>query len=281
MKKLLQKLRSHLRRYRLRYAAALLILVFFFAYFFNNIFIFIKPGEEGILWRRFAGGTQVDKPYKEGTQVIFPWDRMYIYNVRTQMIGDTLEVLTIDGLPITIDIAIRFYPNRAVLGLLHQEIGPNYAHVVLVPEIEHVVRSIIGEYRPEELYASQRLIVARMVQVAFDRTASRYITLDDLLIRRIVLPDTIRTAIERKLTAEQMVQEYDFRIEMEQKEAERKRIEAEGFDRYNTILKRNLSEDLLKWRGIQATLALAESQNAKVVVIGSGEDGLPIILGNQ
>jgi regulator of protease activity HflC (stomatin/prohibitin superfamily) len=120
----------------------------------------------------------------------------------------------------------------------------------------------------------------QIVAGASPQVESRYITLDDLLIRRIILPPRIQEAIERKLEQQQLVQEYDFRLEAALKEAERREIEAHGIQAYNTIVDESLTEDILCWEGILATRELAASENAKIVVIGSGEDGLPIILGN-
>ena len=114
-----------------------------------------------------------------------------------------------------------------------------------------------------------------------EKFAANYIQLNDVLIRNIRLPQTLEEAIERKLQQEQESLEYEFRLEKESKEAQRKRIEAEGIRDFQEIVSEGISDELLRWKGIEATQNLAESQNSKVVVVGSGKDGLPIILGNN
>ncbi len=101
------------------------------------------------------------------------------------------------------------------------------------------------------------------------------------MVRDVTLPTTIKNAIEKKLKQEQEFLEYEFTIQKAEKEAERQRIDAEGKATANKILNASLSDKILKEKGIQATLELANSPNAKVVVIGSSKDGMPIILGNQ
>ena len=106
------------------------------------------------------------------------------------------------------------------------------------------------------------------------------INLDAVLIRDVTLPQTLQNAIEKKLKQEQEALEYDFKLEKARKEAERVEIEARGKARANEILNASLTTNVLKDKGIEATVKLAESPNSKVVVVGSGEDGLPLILGN-
>jgi prohibitin 1 len=101
------------------------------------------------------------------------------------------------------------------------------------------------------------------------------------LVRDVTLPSTIKDAIERKLRQEQESLEYEFRLEKASKEAQRQIIEAQGKADANKLLSASLTDKILQDKGIEATLKLAESPNAKVVVIGSGKDGMPIILGNQ
>jgi regulator of protease activity HflC (stomatin/prohibitin superfamily) len=104
---------------------------------------------------------------------------------------------------------------------------------------------------------------------------------DKVLIRSIYLPPTIKTAIESKLKQEQLMLAYKYKIEREAKEAERKRIAAQGEAAANKIINSSLTDNLLKMRGIEATIRLSESPNSKIIVVGSGKDGLPLILGNN
>ena len=258
-----------------------LFLLFIMLYLLPDILIFIHPGEGGVLWRRFFSGTVVEKVYEEGTHIILPWDKMYVYNLRTQEVKDIVTILTENGLTINMSLSIRYHPNPAIVGLLHKLVGPNFVDVLVIPEVEAVVRSVVGRYKPEEVYRSQEAIVEQIVVESAKQLEERYVKLDDILIKRISLPEEIMKAIESKLVQQQVAEEYDFRLVSALKEAKRKRIEAEGINNYNIVVNQNLTDNILQWQGIVATKELATSPNAKVVVIGAGKDGLPIILGNQ
>jgi prohibitin 1 len=169
-----------------------------------------------------------------------------------------------------------------MLGRIHKELGKNYAEKVVFPEIRSSARKVIGSFDPEELYSSKRDFIQEAIYEETKANVERkYISLDAILIRGVELPPTIRTAIENKLKQEQESKEYEFRLEKEAKEAERKRIEAKGIKDFQDIVSEGISDKLLKWKGIEATLELAKSENAKVVVIGQGKEGLPIILGGN
>ncbi|MFT5595345.1 MAG: prohibitin 1, partial [Flammeovirgaceae bacterium] len=143
-------------------------------------------------------------------------------------------------------------------------------------------RKVIGRYDPEELYSSKRDVIQEEIFTDVkNRLKDKNIYLDAILIRGIELPPNIKMAIEKKLKQEQESQEYEFKIEKEKKEAERKRIEAQGIKDFQDIVSEGISDKLLRWKGIEATLSLAQSPNSKVVVIGQGDDGLPLILGGN
>lgn len=247
--------------------------------FFDRVFIFIRSGQQGVLWYRLFG-TDLQHHYEEGMTVIFPWDDMYIYDVRAQQVADEFTVLSRDGLAITVEVSIRYRPQVDRLPLLHVEIGPDYVEKVVKPEVRAKVRYLLGQYLPDEIYSSQGLLVRRTVEEAAPELAQRYITLEDLLIKTITLPRPVQEAIESKLQQEQAFLAYEFRLQREEQEKERKRIEAEGIQQFQRLIESNGSsfDKYLTYLGIQATLALAKSENAKVVVIGGGEQGLPLIL---
>ena len=165
---------------------------------------------------------------------------------------------------------------------LHQEIGDNYLQRIILPTIRSAARSVVGRYTPEQLYSSKRDAIQREI---FEETKKivddQYIVLDEILVRDVTLPPTIKDAIERKLKQEQESLEYEFRLVTAQKEAEKVRIEAQGKADANKILSASLNDQILKDKGIEATMKLSNSPNSKVIVIGSGDSGLPIILGNQ
>lgn len=243
----------------------------------------INSGEAGVLYRTFAGGVVTDEPpLGEGFHLVAPWNRVFIYEVRQQSLEEKMQVLSSNGLEIKLDASVWFEPSYDQLGLLHQEKGEGYVQRVLQPAVRSAARAVVGRYQPEQLYASKREAIQREI---FEETTillkNQYVQINEVLVRDVSLPPTIKDAIERKLRQEQESLEYEFRLTKAEQEAERQRIESEGKARANKILSESLNDKILKEKGIQATIELAKSQNSKVIVIGSGEGGLPIILGNN
>ncbi len=258
-----------------------LILLFFIIYLAPYIFITVRAGESAVLWRRFFGGTETDRVYGEGWHMIWPWDKMTIYNVRIQEVRPSIDVLTKRGLKINLLISIRYHPERDILGVLHQRVGTNYVDKIVIPEVESTLRTTIGTLEIDEVYGTKRTMLHQILNEALEQVTRSYVKIDDVIIRKVELPDFIKKAIEAKLEQKQLSEAYEFKLERERKEAERKEIEASGYARYNQIITVSLNDQLLKWQGIQATRELASSTNAKVVVIGNGPKGLPVILGGQ
>jgi len=183
-------------------------------------------------------------------------------------------------LTISVDVSTRFHPQSDKIGYLHNEIGPEYGKRIVRDVVRSAAREIIGKYIPEELYSTKRDSIRTGIEVKVrKKLAEKYLTLEAVNLRSIKLPDAIKQAIENKLVQEQEKQQYDFKIAKESKEAERKEIEARGIRAFQEIVSQGISQDYLRWKGIEATEKLADSENAKIVVIGSGKDGLPLILG--
>jgi len=258
-----------------------LSLVFLVVMLWPRMFITVKAGEAGVLWLRFFGGTIVDKVYAEGMHVIWPWDEMTVYNVRVQTTFKEFDVLTKNGMKVGITYAIRHRPEYALLGVLHAKVGPDYVDKIVVPEVEASLRETIGIYESHEIYSSEGAIVKKMVNEALDAVAHRYVRVDNVNIRAVILPERISAAIESKLENAEKLKAYKYLLEREQKEAERRKIEATGLRIANETLTPSITPDLLRWKGIEATAILGSSTNAKIVVVGSGPDGLPLILGGD
>jgi regulator of protease activity HflC (stomatin/prohibitin superfamily) len=239
----------------------------------------IGPGQQGVLWSAFGGGTQ-EQAYLEGVHFMLPWNRMYIYNMQLQDQGETMDNLTIDGLTVSVDVSIRYRPEPQALARLHKDIGDQYYDKILRPILRNVTRDVVGQYRAEEIYSSRRADVETGISKGIRAGADgKFIEIDAVLLRGVKLPETLKGAIETKLQSEQSALQMQYVLDREKKEAERKRIEAEGVRDFQRIVSEGINEQLLRWKGIEATEGLAQSQNAKVVVIGSGKDGLPLILG--
>ncbi|PKU22238.1 prohibitin family protein [Telmatospirillum siberiense] len=273
--------KTFLRRQAPYLILTLFILGFAAVYFYDAIIISIRPGELGVLWRRLGSGTVIDTVYGEGMHVILPINKMYVYNVRKQQFSDTIDALTVDGLNVRVQYSVRYFLSAETLPLLHQRVGPEYVNVVIRPEIRSVVRMVFGQYKPEEIYTAQKAIQERVSELSKVRLEARFIELDDVPIETITLPTRISEAIESKMAYQQLEGEYVYKLSIAQKEAERKRIESDGLKVYNNTLAQSLTPGLLHWYGIQATQDLAKSTNSKVVVIGAGSGGLPIILGKD
>ncbi len=243
----------------------------------------IDAGEAGVLWKRFGGGVVTEKPpLGEGFHIVAPWNKVYVYEVRRQESLERMKVLSSNGLDIELEASVWFQPKREELGSLHQEIGENYLNRILLPTIRSAARSVVGRYTPEQLYSSKRdAIQAEIFEESKKIINKQHILLDEILVRDVTLPPTIKDAIERKLRQEQESLEYEFRLEKASKEAQRQIIEAKGKADANRILSASLTDKILRDKGIEATTKLAESNNSKVVIVGSGKDGLPLILGNN
>jgi prohibitin 2 len=269
-----------------------------------NVFVTVPTGHVGILWKRFRGGTQLDpRALKdEGLRVLLPWDKLFLYDLRLQTTTDTYNAISKDGVNLAATINIRFRLKHDAVPQLHQSIGPDYISRMLRPEIGNRAREIIAEYTAEEVYSIKRQEIQKRIrthtetmlgQSMIQRTEqeSEYgehyrVSLDEMLILYdtlvlgLELPQTVVAAINRKVEQYYLVQEYAFRVDRERKESERKQIEAYGIRDFQQTVTQGISDSYVRWRGIEATLQLAQSPNTKIVIIGSGKDGLPVILGN-
>jgi len=250
-------------------------------FLWSRIFIIIRAGEAGVMYRTFTTGTQTDVVYPEGLHVVWPFNELTRYTTRTQVLLHEFTVLTNRGLPITLRLAVRFHPIYELVGLLHQRVGPEYPERIILPQIESVLRRQIGQHSPEHIYTNKAGVLSNIITLAIEEVGRRYVNVEDIIIRELSLPESVRAAIESKLIFEQESLAYKFRLEREKREAERKRIEALGTMVYQDIISATLTDRLVKWQAVQATQDLAASENAKVVIIGSGKEGLPVILGNQ
>lgn len=248
--------------------------------FWSRITVTVEAGHAGVLFKTFSGGVDTTQTYSEGFHFLAPWNNMIIYETRQQEIAEDMNVLSSNGLEIKADVSAWYRPQYEKLGLLHGRIGKDYLRRVVIPSLRASARSVIGRYTPEQIYSTKRDAIQDEI---FEETKNildeKYVTLNQVLIRSIVLPPTIKTAIESKLKQEQESLEYKFKLEKAQKEAERQKIDAAGKAKANDILNASLTDKILREKGISATLELAKSPNSKVVIIGNS-DGMPLILGD-
>lgn len=247
----------------------------------NSIFITIDPGQKGVLFKRFGGGLDKEAVYGQGFHVIAPWNKMYVYDIKINESFEEMDVLSKNGLSIKVELSYRYNPQPSQIGFLHDEIGPAYVERIIKPEIRSATREVIGKYLPEELYSTKREAIQDEIETQ-TKTAvnAKHVNIDAVLIRSVQLPEKLKAAIEQKLEEEQLAFQYDFLLDRERKEAERKVIEAQAKADANRILNASLTDKILQDKGIEATLELAKSPNSKIVVVGGGDEGLPLILGN-
>jgi regulator of protease activity HflC (stomatin/prohibitin superfamily) len=279
--------------------------------------ITVPSGEVGVLWYRllgfdpycwcFAGrGTVLDprELREEGLHVIAPWNKLFLYDLRLQSSILNIDAISKDGVNVTAEINVRYQLVHNSVGVLHKFIGPKYFDSVVAPEIGSEARQVISRYTAQEVYTSRQKIQDEIRQNAQQSLATHLnalvqpaameqpdphhytdflqnsILLLDTLVLDIKLPRAIVAAINRQAEQFYMIQEWKYRVQREAEEAQRKQIEANGIAEFQRTVSQGISDSYLRWRGIEATLALAQSPNAKIVIIGSGKDGLPIILGN-
>lgn len=240
--------------------------------------ITIQSGQAGVLYSRLFGGTVMDKVYGEGLHFLFPWDTMNVYSTRLE--EDTLEIqaLSRGGLRVNLKLSAFHYPIYNRLPELHQQIGPEYRQQVVLPIIAAAVRNTVGNYWPEDLYTSAPLKLQDEIMVqAVEQMARKPVVIDNLVVHRIDLPQQVNTAIDLKFAAEQDYLRYKYVLLKTVEEFKQHYIEAESVRQYQTITNPGMTENFLRYQGIQATRELANSPNAKLVIVG-GKDGLPIIL---
>jgi regulator of protease activity HflC (stomatin/prohibitin superfamily) len=227
-------------------------------------------------------GKVAENTLPEGLHLINPLLNVRNMSVRTQEIKETARAPSQEGMTVDLDVSVLYRLNAAKAAQLYRSVGPDYVQVVVEPQIRSVVRGVTASYEAKALYTSEREEIATQMEKHIKPLLDpRGVTVEKILLRSVTLPQILSTAIEQKLEAEQKAEQMKFVLDRERQEAERKRIEAKGISDFQNIVSTGLSESLLRWKGIAATEKLATSTNAKVVVIGSGKDSLPIILGNQ
>jgi regulator of protease activity HflC (stomatin/prohibitin superfamily) len=281
------------------------------------VVVTVPSGQVGVLWKRFNGfdaycwcfvgrGTILDprELRDEGLHLIWPWDKLFIYNLRLHSTTQTYNTISSDGVSVTVQVSIRFQLLHNSVGVLHKFIGPEYLKSVVSPEIGSQAREVISAYTAQDVYKS-REVIQRKIRENSQRSLGSHlnilaqpeameqpdpkhyndflqhsIQILDTLVLSIELPDSIVAAINRQTQQYYEIQEFKNRVEREVQESRRKQIEANGIAAFQRTVSQGISDSYLRWRGIEATLALAQSKNAKIVIFGNGKDGLPIILGN-
>jgi prohibitin 2 len=268
---------------------SLFVLTMLVLYFAPNIFVTIPAGHGGALWLRFFGGTAVNFYYGEGTKIIFPWDKIYLYDLRIQQQTANFDVLTSEGLEITVDVTLRFRLKPNSIGAITAYAGPDFVKTLVMPSVGAMVRLEAAKHTAEAIYSTERHAIENDIFNEMGEVVDNLIPaslhpgseiiLLDFWFRSIKLPPDLQRAIEQKLTQRQLAEQYRYILEREEREKQRKRIEAEGIKAFQDTVSSGITDSYLRWKGIDATLKLAESPNSKIVIVGGGKEGLPLILG--
>jgi regulator of protease activity HflC (stomatin/prohibitin superfamily) len=268
-------------RTRVYLVGAVVALGFFVLLFWRAIFVVIVPGHAGVLYDLFRG-TRLGAYEREGLHVKLPWNQMYIYDLRLQSTPVKVNALSREGMVVDMDVVVLFRPNPREVALLHREIGPEYAQRTVTPLSIGAVREYVAKHDSHELYTVDADALKRdIMEATRAEMGKHHIVVDNVILERLVLPKNVLDAIEQKLTQEQIAAAYGFRLEAEKAEAQRLEIKGTALNRYYSLVQSALTPSLLTWRGIEATVELAQSPNSKIVIVGSGKDQLPLILGSD
>lgn len=308
----LARLRAYFLRIRTKLILRTLVIAAIIAVIWPYVTFLVPAGKVGVIFRPLFGGTLVSAPMTEGLNLFMPWNHIVLYDTRIQVRQTAFEAVTAEGLHVRVGITYRYRLHASKAGRLHKVIGPNFTTVLLDPAINSVVRMETSRYSADQIYGDRRSelqnniysgvvnpVNRNMIEgssdpsstdMVFSRTALLtrrdakqqgyvpLIELVDILITEVRLPERVREAIEKKEEQQQVQQEYVFRIEREKLESDRKRVEAEGIRDFQQTVQSGISENYLRWRGIEATLRLATSPNSKTVIVGGGRTGMPLIM---
>jgi len=242
----------------------------------SECFTTIPAGHVGIV--NFFG-TVSDNTLKAGINGMNPLASVIKMSIQTQELKEVMDVPSKEGLTVQLEVSILYHLNPEKAADVYKTVGEQYESVIVEPQFRSVTRGVTAGYEAKALYTSEREHLSQLILKDLrEVTEARGISVESAPLRRVGLPAGLSQSIESKLQAEQESQRMEFILTKERQEADRKRIEAQGISDFQRIIVQTINDQLLRWKGIEATEKLAASANAKVVVIGAGKDGLPVIL---
>lgn len=239
----------------------------------------VPAGHVGVLtlFGRVTGTT-----LSEGIHLVNPFAANHVMSVRTQNVKETARVPSSEGLEVALDTSLIYHLRPEKAAELYQKVGPNYDEVIIEPQLRSSIREATASHSANTLYSSARAEVQEQIRKDLEANlAPRGIEIESVLLRDIQLPSSVQAAIQSKQQAEQESLAMSFKLQKEKQEADRKRIEAQGIHDFQQIVSQGISPQLLEWKGIEATEALAKSSNSKIIVIGNPKNGLPLVLGGK
>ncbi len=266
---------------RINILIALLCTLLFFVIFIDKIVMLNGPSTASIIYKPFTGGVSVETVYGEGVYFVWPWNTAYQFNTREQLVDDTLHIIVNNGVTVSVRVNYRYFPVKDSLPVIFRKYGTDYLKVFVKPEIMFGVREMLSGMRPEDIY-SFKLDSAKEACLAKSKLAlaKGNVSISNILIVDIKLPPNVVAAIERKLSEEQLSQEYDFKIDIARKEKTIKGIEASSIKMAQDTISNGLSGKYLQYLQIEALHDLSKSTNSKVIIMPSDKSN-PILLNGQ
>ena len=261
-----------IKRHQVKFISFLFIFLFFIIYLSDAIFIYIYPGQAGLMFKSLSSNPVSAEALHEGLYIIAPWNKIYVYDLTRQKQTLDVDALTNNGLMVKLRVSAIFRPDVDKLRDLALNVGSDYREEILVPTILASTREVIGEYQPEELYTTaMHDIQKQMLEEARREITDLSFIIEEVIIEELKLPSALNKAIENKLKQQQNALAYRYILQQEKDEARRRQIEAESINSYQTTIKQSLNADILKWLKIRALTELGQSDNSKIVVFGDGE----------
>jgi prohibitin 1 len=217
-----------------------------------------------------------------GLHVINPFATLHRMTVQTQEVKETLDTPSSEGLTVHLDVSVQSHLDSSKAPDVYRTVGLECETVLVKTNVRSAVREVTSSYEAKALYSPEREKMSTEIDQHIRAAIEpRSVQVERVLLRDVALPARLQQAIQEKLSPEQEASRMQFVLLKEKQEAERKKIEAEGISSFQKIVTEGINENLLKWKGIEATKELALSNNSKVVIIGSEREGLPVILGSD
>lgn len=214
-----------------------------------------------------------------GAHLVNPLASITTFNLKTQILYSENIVPTKEGLNVELDVSVLYHVHPSKARDVFLQLGVDYEAVLILPELQSAVRGLTSEVSAKALYTAGRTeIHDKLLQELRTKLTPRGIELEDVLLKGIKLPKQLTDAIELKAQAEQESARMEFVLSKERQEADRKKVEAEGISAFQRIVSEGISDQLLAWKGIEATEKLAMSTNSKIVVMGNTKSSLPVLL---
>lgn len=265
---------TYFQRHRFGIFLGTLVLSFLLIMFWDMLVVPLRAGQQGIYWSRFFGGTK-NYILLDGTHLKLPWDEITIYETRISAVAGKVPMLSRDGMQIDVEWVARYQPDPMRVPELHRILGPNYREKIVVPDIISALRQIIGNLTAEDIYTHDEKEMLTLVEKRVKPQLAHYpILVDSVKITRLDLPVDMAKGIVTKLLHKQEMLSYDYRLKSEESEAALKSIEARGIREFQKVS----GISLLRWKALAATTEIAKSTNSKIIIMGTGEKGLPVLL---